>query len=131
MRGPLGVDPDKCCGCRLCQLSCCLWHEGLFDLTRARIKIIPSEDGQYVPKTCVYCEDPPCARACPTNALVPLPTGGVRVLEENCTGCLKCGEVCVNHVIRILEEPIRPLVCDLCGGDPVCVKICPAQALSC
>jgi carbon-monoxide dehydrogenase iron sulfur subunit len=130
MRGPLGVDPDKCCGCRLCQLSCSLRHAGLFDLKRARIRIVERERRQFVPKICLFCENPPCARACPTKALEPRPAGGVWVIEENCIGCLKCNEVCVNRVIRIPEEPIGPLVCDLCGGDPDCVKICPTQALS-
>jgi Fe-S-cluster-containing dehydrogenase component len=125
----IGVDADKCCGCRLCQLSCSLRHEGLFDLTKARIKITEPELWRFVPMVCLFCEDPPCAQACPTEALVPLPAGGVRVIEEYCIGCLKCNEVCVNHVIRVTEQPIRPLVCDLCGGDPDCVRICPMQAL--
>ncbi len=129
MRGLLRVDAAKCCGCRLCQLSCSMAHEGLFDLTRARIKILETELWKFEPRVCLFCSDPPCAEACPTEALVPLPTGGVRVISENCIGCLKCNEVCPNHVIRVTEDPI-PLVCDLCGGDPSCVKACPMQALS-
>jgi Fe-S-cluster-containing hydrogenase component 2 len=31
--------------------------------------------------------------------------------------------------IRLDEDTQFPLKCDLCGGDPQCVKFCPTEAL--
>jgi Fe-S-cluster-containing hydrogenase component 2 len=29
-----------------------------------------------------------------------------------------------------VQAASRPIVCDLCGGDPVCIDRCPTRALS-
>lgn len=123
------VKAEKCTGCKLCQLMCSLRHEGVFDTSKARIKIPEGRYWNFAPTVCDFCKDPPCAAACPTGALLALSYGGVEVKEGKCIGCNKCIEVCENHVIKLDEDLIEPLVCDLCGGDPVCVEICPTQAI--
>lgn len=125
----MAIYEEKCSGCRLCQLMCSLHHENVFDLTRSRIKVLEGEFWKYIPKVCEFCQDPPCAAACPTGALIPLAGGGVEAVAEKCIGCGKCGEVCEHHVIRFREVPPAPLICDLCGGKPVCVAICPMEAI--
>jgi Fe-S-cluster-containing dehydrogenase component len=103
--------------------------EGVFDITRARLKIVERELWKFTPTVCDFCEEPACAAVCPTDALITVAGGGVDVMEGKCIGCGKCNEVCKNHVIKLREDPPEPLVCDLCGGNPVCVDICPMQAI--
>ncbi len=52
--------------------------------------------------------------------------GVVLVDEEKCTACGTCERSCPFEVIRIREVAKK---CDLCGGDPVCVKFCPYGAI--
>lgn len=127
--GRLVVNAEKCSGCRLCQLMCSLHHEGVFDITKSRLKIVESELWKFSPIVCDFCEEPACAAVCPTDALLTLAAGGVEVIEGKCIGCSKCIEVCKNHLIRLCENLPKPLVCDLCGDNPACVDICPMQAI--
>ncbi len=54
--------------------------------------------------------------------------GVVTVAEELCDGCGACAEACRFDAIN-LHDGI-PLICDLCGGEPACVAVCPTGALS-
>jgi Fe-S-cluster-containing hydrogenase component 2 len=53
-------------------------------------------------------------------------TGAVVINDDVCTGCLDCVDACPFDAI-----PVGPnnevLKCDLCGGDPLCVKYCPER----
>lgn len=67
---------------------------------------------------------------CPVDAIVRDETTGAVVIDEGkCTGCGICSEYCFLGVIRVEAEKRKAVKCDLCGGDPVCVKECPAGAL--
>ena len=44
-----------------------------------------------------------------------------------CTACGTCEIMCPIGAIELYEE--IPLVCDLCGGDPRCVKACTLDAI--
>ena len=46
--------------------------------------------------------------------------------EEKCIGCLACVDACPFGAIQINPDG-DVLKCDLCGGDPVCVKYCPPR----
>ena len=47
----------------------------------------------------------------------------IRVLNEKCTGCKLCIKACPFGAIQV--GPNREILkCDLCGGDPECVKYC-------
>jgi ferredoxin len=82
-----------------------------------------------------------CIDVCPTSALRWHPqTGAVELLVEKCTACDKCVEVCPTGVVMrsdtgvTLESgavlPWFPIICDLCGSDPACAKICPTEAIT-
>jgi len=51
------------------------------------------------------------------------------VNEEKCTGCGKCLETCIIGAIRLHPERKTPLICDQCGGKPLCIEKCPTKAL--
>jgi Fe-S-cluster-containing hydrogenase component 2 len=40
-----------------------------------------------------------------------------------------CLIACPFGIIRLNPKSHKIIKCDLCGGDPICVKSCPTQAL--
>lgn len=123
------VDPGKCTSCRLCELACSERNAGCFRPTRSNIQVtIHVDDAFYFPAVCIQCDDAPCVAACPEGALVRDPgTGVVLVVEENCNECGLCVPVCPYGAIRCVGGLARK--CDLCGGDPECVRFCAPGAL--
>ncbi len=121
--------PEKCTGCRFCELICSLTHEGVVNRKKARLRIVKMgirNDIPVVCTQCVACGDDCCAEACPEDAISMV--GDVLVVnEEICTGCGICEKTCKYGVIRVVEGIARK--CDLCSGDPACVKFCPLGAL--
>jgi ferredoxin len=82
---------------------------------------------------CWHCDDAPCIKACPTtpNSLTKDPkTNGIVLNTKTCLGakCMKCAEACPPKYIRGNADTGQPLICDLCGGDPQCVKACMEQS---
>lgn len=51
-------------------------------------------------------------------------TGAVIVDEETCTSCGNCIDACPGKVPYLHPENDKVVICDLCGGDPECVKVC-------
>jgi carbon-monoxide dehydrogenase iron sulfur subunit len=134
MEKVLQVDMEKCTGCRTCEAVCSLRNTGSADPARSRIKIIRYERrGEYhnfIPMVCQQCATPLCMEACPTNAISRSPdTGAMLVDEKACVGCRVCNMVC--PVGGVSLDPVTEVAskCDLCGGDPECVKYCDAEAI--
>jgi carbon-monoxide dehydrogenase iron sulfur subunit len=137
----VAVVPDRCTGCRVCELVCSELHEGTFQPSKARIQILSfDETVQDVPVVCQQCIDAPCLEVCPQEALSrDAKTNAVVVDQELCIQCGTCVSVCVigldavdpqqKLAIRLDEDSQMILKCDLCDGDPQCVKFCPTQAL--
>jgi carbon-monoxide dehydrogenase iron sulfur subunit len=123
-------DPFKCVGCGICELVCSLKHEKLFSSTLSRIRRVRLYPYRNIAITCVMCENPPCVKACPRDALTQAEDGRIIVDEEKCTGCGLCVEACDFGALTL--HPIRrvPIVCDLCNGTPLCVEACPEDALN-
>lgn len=129
--GHIVSDPRKCAGCRTCVAVCSLSHEGICGPMYSRIKIIqPSQnifDTQII--TCHQCDSANCLAACPTGALHVDDTTGARVInQKKCVGCQLCVKACPqypNSPIYVDKVTGTCFKCDLCGGDPQCVKFCP------
>lgn len=137
----VAVLPSRCTGCRVCELVCSEAHEGVFQPSKARIHVVSFDvTVQDVPIVCQQCADAPCIEACPQDAISRNPeTTAVVVNQELCIQCGACVRACVigldqidpeqKLAIRMDDDEEMPLKCDLCEGDPQCVKFCPTEAL--
>ena len=125
----LRVDLSLCVGCQACVMACSLVKEGAFSPAKSRIWFHTDESRCLsIPTICEHCTDPPCIPVCPVNAITRDAISGiVNIDEEACTGCGECEDACPFDSIRIRDE--KALKCDLCGGDPECVKVCYPYAL--
>jgi Fe-S-cluster-containing hydrogenase component 2 len=126
------VDMDRCTGCKACVASCSLIKEGLFDLARSRIQIFKDEArGLAIPILCEQCIEAPCIDVCPVNAISR--DGGtyaVHVDSSICTGCGLCVKTCPYKGVRVDDKRKIAIICDLCGGDPICARVCiPPKAI--
>lgn len=122
----LVAHPNKCTGCRSCMLICSFMHTDACNYHDSRIKIVSDEaHGMHTPVLCLFCEDPPCISACPVEALSQNPkTGVIEVDVGLCNGCQLCIPACPFEAIFFDPENQKAFTCDLCQGDPECVKIC-------
>jgi len=120
-------DLSKCSGCRKCEIACSLSHERRIWPEASRIRVFMLVPGAEFPHFCAQCEDYPCVQACQFKALsISRKTGAVLVDNSACTGCGKCVEACPGKIPHIHPRRNRILICDLCNGDPQCVKVCQA-----
>ncbi|MEM2207028.1 MAG: 4Fe-4S dicluster domain-containing protein, partial [Sulfolobales archaeon] len=108
-----------------CEVVCALKHEGIIWPEASRVRVFEYVPGITIPQLCSQCSDYPCVNSCPTNALsVDEATGAVKVDESKCIKCGSCVEACPGRIPRILPHKNAVLICDLCGGDPECAKVC-------
>ncbi len=127
MPNPLWIVRDyiKCSGCQRCELVCSLKHEGQMWPEASRIRVFMYFPGVEVPHLCAQCHDYPCVSSCPEDALsVDDKTSAVLVDQELCTSCGNCIDACPGTIPILHPETEKALICDLCGGDPECVKVC-------
>jgi carbon-monoxide dehydrogenase iron sulfur subunit len=126
----LVVEPAKCQGCRVCEIVCSMVKTGEAGIYNSPIKNIRFYNEYFFyPNVCLQCETPHCVLVCPTGALnKDLNSGVVELTEEKCVGCKMCLVVCPFGAISMVNSV--PIKCDLCGGDPMCVKFCRAGALT-
>ena len=144
--GRIAAQSSLCTGCRLCEMACSVDKTGQFSPKSSRIWIeTDALVGKDVPHVCQQnikaCRDkgkdqPRCIAACPAAAEASPPIYWDEVhamvrfdLREDCSKCLACLDVCRFQAIRI-DPLIGQLVkCELCGGDPQCIKLCVVNAI--
>lgn len=133
------ADPNRCIGCRTCELACAMTHgngsETAISAASFSPRITVIKEGDItVPVMCKQCEDAPCAKTCPSGALVRA-NGYVEIHEERCIGCKSCVIACPFGAIDITmnEGKASIIKCDLCVDQPAgaaCINVCPTDALS-
>ena len=131
MAKALYIDYEKCTGCRLCELVCAVKHYGISNPARARIKVMKWEqEGVYVPMSCQQCQDAPCQNICPAKAISrDDEMSRVMVDYDKCIGCRLCVAVCPFGAMSFNVIDKQVLKCDLCDGDPQCVRFCDRKAV--
>jgi Fe-S-cluster-containing hydrogenase component 2 len=121
------VDPRVCTGCRLCEAICSFHHmNGETNPGKSRIRI--RQDlflGRSEPLVCRQCGKPPCVSSCSKSAITRnSDLGIVKIDYEKCDLCLECKSACPFDAIHVDPQASILLVCDLCGGEPMCVRFC-------
>lgn len=126
---------DQCTGCRACETACSQFHEkGVYRPSVSRIYIRKVQSVIDIPMICWHCEDAPCVKACPTNPKAIVKEKETNIIkyidDKTCLGgkCNKCIEACPSGYLRRHPDTLWPIFCDLCEGDPQCVKACKHQA---
>jgi len=130
MNKVLVVNPVNCTGCRSCETACATIKENEVNLTKSRIRNVRFKDEYfYYPDVCLQCEIPYCALACPSTAITKnSDTGMVELNKDRCVGCKMCLMLCPFGAMGFVDG--IAVKCDLCDGDPACVKACNYEALT-
>ncbi len=147
------VHPERCVGCKQCEVACAVAHSQSNNLFRAVFESplpkprIHAEPGVVLntafPNKCRHCNPAPCMSACPSAAISRAQdlTEIVVIDDRKCIACGMCAMVCPFDVITyhaIPQSPEKPLVavkCDQCierqreGTIPACVEVCKVSAL--
>ncbi|TSA31207.1 MAG: 4Fe-4S dicluster domain-containing protein [Porphyromonadaceae bacterium] len=145
-------DSTLCVGCQSCE-SACAEQYGLLlsedtpdpevvrktDETRRVVvnSFNTSKGEQYMRSACNHCNNPACASACLTKAMLKTDEGPVIWREEKCMGCRSCMISCPFDMPKFEYNSPNPKIqkCQMCyeliqeGGKPACVENCPAEAL--
>ena len=130
----LRVDLKLCTGCRSCTIACALSHEHQLAFQTARIRVEKNFPGMktpiFKPVFCRMCRNAKCIVACPTGVLTEDPATGLVNLDARlCNGCGECVPACPFDAIWLDANRGVAIKCDLCGGDPACVRSCAPGAL--
>ena len=146
------VNPERCIGCRQCELACAVEHSSSREVwsaflevpsPHARVHVAPGPDGTSFPNLCRHCDPAPCMQICPTAAISRHPsTDAVVVDDARCIGCAMCAVVCPFDVLTFHATPTGPpgvavaVKCDGCtdrrlrGVEPACAEVCKVDALT-
>lgn len=130
MRKVITFNAKRCSGCRACEIVCAMRHRGGCSRDGSRLRLI-SDDKNMVHQAlfCRHCKKPVCRDLCPVDAIVrDEETGVVRVVAEACIGCGLCLDCPLGAMILDPDTGLAAM-CDLCDGDPACVKLCVQGAL--
>jgi molybdopterin-containing oxidoreductase family iron-sulfur binding subunit len=154
------VDLDRCVGCMTCVVNCKeenMTRPGVWWNQILQVENADAERIVYVRYACMHCEDPPCVKACPNEAIYQRPDGIVLVDKSKCAGAMACVEACPYDVIVMTPDedyfpgqealqdtepasyrvhpPGKASMCTLCfhrvddGLEPICVAGCPSRAM--
>ena len=118
-----------CVGCRMCEVACSVFHSASVSPALSRIRVSKLEEiGLDMAVACVGCCEQPCLE-CPKEALSAGARGEILLDARLCDACRVCEDACPIGAVGFCDD--RPLICNLCGGEPMCVAVCPTRALSC
>ncbi len=126
----LAINPQMCTGCRMCEVACAIKHEQAATQVQLRIQVVYPSDDFFLPIVCIHCEEMHCLKACTHEAMEINEQGVVSVIRDNCTSCMECIFVCPTGGITHSPAKAAVVKCDLCDGDPACVRYCPSQAIT-
>jgi hydrogenase-4 component A len=86
------ADPTLCIGCYTCEAACVEVHENVGLQAHPRLTVTHTPQGT-MPVQCRHCDDAPCAKVCPVNAITHK-DGMIQLNESTCIGCKMCALAC-------------------------------------
>lgn len=136
------IDHHACWGCKTCEVACKQENQApegikLIEVTEEGPAQLEGKlDFVYRVNLCRHCDAPPCAEACPVEAIISREDGLVILDGALCTGCGLCVEACPYKTISLDERAGRAQKCNGCvhrvekGLFPACAdNVCPAHCL--
>lgn len=132
MANVLFVNPKKCNGCKECESACVERRVKMHIPPFSSIQVIHGDSGSdfYLPTTCQHCDTPPCRAVCLSEAIHRDGELGRVVIDSNrCVGCQMCVSACPFGAIGFDYGRGFAFKCDLCEGEPECVRVCKQGAL--
>lgn len=103
-RWAMVIDHQKCVGCGACIIACKTENnlpEGISwsDKITETVGTFPNVRFHYIPTLCNHCDNAPCVRGCPTQAMYVGQGGLVLHDPDKCIGCRYCIANCPYGVI--------------------------------
>ena len=126
----LMVIPERCSGCRICELACAAdkFHVNNPKKSAIQVMVLYPHPVIRMPIVCRQCKEPKCMENCPTDA-IKVRDGIVEIDEDECISCQACVTSCPFGAIFVHRDLQLPFKCDLCEGEPKCVEACPKDAI--
>jgi len=147
------VDTTRCVGCQTCTEVCAetnnLPEPDLDAIDEGKVRRTSDKQWTLVNRfeagdqeinvkiQCMHCNQPACATACPTKALLKTEEGPVIWRSDKCMGCRFCMVSCPFDIPKFEYDSPVPRIqkCQMCfsrikeGEQPACVENCPEEAL--
>ena len=117
------VDLEKLYSCEDATAQCSYYYRpGNSGITRLR------EIGQFL-HICRKCEEAPCVKACPKEAIEKQEDGTIKRYTMRCISCKSCSAACPFGTIPTETVPYITSQCDECidrcdKEEPICAKTC-------
>ena len=126
------IHPEKCNNCGDCETACIKTHASLTSLGLSCIRILKAggDEEFFFPMACKQCENPPCLATCPKEAICrDVNLDRVLIDRQKCVGCGMCVSACPFGAMKLDKHKAKSYKCDLCNGEPECVKVCEPAAI--
>lgn len=126
----LMISPEKCIGCRSCELVCSFNKNQEFNPKHSAVSVLSYDEAAVsVPMMCMQCEEPSCMKVCPVNAISRNDLGATSIDEKKCIVCKMCISACPLGNISFNSKDKKVIKCNLCDGEPQCAQVCPSGAI--
>ena len=103
------IDLQKCTGCGGCTVACKVENniqDGILWANKISKTVgeFPNVRYDYIPTLCNHCENAPCVKVCPTQAMYKNDDGITMHDTDKCVGCRYCMVACPYNVISFNGE---------------------------
>ena len=114
------IDKKKCSGCHICEMVCSLGHLGAINTEKSAIRIRKDDldTSMNTPILCRQCKKMKCIK----GEEVVEGTENKKFIWDS-----KRAERCPFNALTVFGE--NAYHCDLCSGNPQCIKVCTPKAI--